>query len=246
MKIEEETFMLANYQHINKLLIKIKDRLEISEEIKQSSKFYCLKFRLEIYKNTDETEKTDEDMSDRYRDGLSFNHAIKYDEQYAKWEIIKPNNAKWEIIIPNLENIKENHMHQYDNYDEDKFSFDSFIHQRESYIEIDLQIYNLFNIPCYNKYYFAYDTYGENNLKIKEIEPSFICVGKNGELSYFKLSQHKDVLLENRDLKNEVDDLKLKIKDLKVKTLKLKSEIEVLEEEKLCEILTNKILRVFY
>ncbi len=91
MKIEEETFMLANYQHINKLLIKIKDRLEISEELKRSSNYYSLKFSLEIHKTTDETEKTDEDMSDRYRYGLSFNHAIKYDEQYTKWEIIIPN-----------------------------------------------------------------------------------------------------------------------------------------------------------
>ena len=235
MKIEEEKFMLANFQHINKLLIKIKDRLEISEEIKQSSKFYSLKFKLEIHKNTDEPEKTDEDMSDRHRDSLSFNHAIKYDEQYAQWE----------IITPNLENIKNKHMHQYDNYDEDKFSFDSSIHQWENFSEIYLRIYNLFNIPCHNKYYFTYDTWYENNLRIKEIDPSFICVGKDGEVSLSKLSQHKNLLYENRDLKNEVDDLKSKIEDLTVKTLKLKSEIEVLEEEKLCKILTNKFFRFF-
>jgi len=237
MKIEEEKFMLANFQHINKLLIKIKDMLEINEKLKTLNYNY-MKFSLKIDKNADEEEKPDQtDMLNKHTDGLSFNHVIEYDEKYAKWE----------IIMPNLENIKENHMHQCDNYDEEKFKFGHFIHYGKTDIHVYLQIYNLFNIPCYNALSFSYDTYCNNNLKIKEIETkgSLISLDEDGNLALSKVQSNKTLLLENRGLKLEVHHLNVTIEDLEEQQLRLKSEIEALEKEKLCKILTNKIYRVF-
>jgi hypothetical protein len=242
MKIEEK-FMLDNFQHINELLIKIQDRIEIDKNLIKF-KYNFMQFCLKIDKNADDKENTDKDMLNKQTDGLSFNHDIKYDERYAIWK----------IIIPNLENIKENHMHQYDNYDEDKFSFDSYVKYGKNKIYIYLQIHNLFNIPCYNDHSFKYDIYSDNNSKIKEIETeeSLICLDKVGNLALSKLPFIKNLLLENTELKYEVDDLKTKIIEqaeekvrLKKEQLRLKSEIEALEKEKLCKILTNKIYRVF-
>ncbi len=72
-------------------------------------------------------------------------------------------------------------------------------------------------------------------MKIKEIDASFICLGNDGKLSLLKLSSYRNLLLDNRELKIKIEDLKEKHKD----------EIEALEKEKLCKILTNKIFRGF-
>jgi len=234
MQTEQEKFMMTNFQRVNKLLKKIKDRLEIKDSWKAYN-YYHTEFIIEIHKNTVGKQNIDEKPVDT--DASEFNHTIRYDEK----------NAIWEIIMSNEKTINENNLLQNcDNYDENMFKFRSNLKYNENCIEIHLDIINMNNISFYNNYRFIYDTYSRNNLKIKEKEDErlYKCKDENGDLLLLKFSPQK-LLLENRKLKLQNDEQRKDYHDLYCKNMMLKTEIEILEENKLCKILKNKVFRFF-